>query len=84
MHLCIISASADGRSPGSAPSKKEKPVREEGKVVAAITVRSVMRLIRFQLMVAEWMDAVPEDFTTWLATPCPVGQRALLVASQVP
>lgn len=37
-----------------------------------------------QIMLSEWMMEVPPDFTEkWTMVPCPVGRRALLIASKV-
>lgn len=42
------------------------------------------RAYRDQIMLSEWLDEVPADFeTSWLAMPCPVGKRCLVVASRV-
>ncbi|KAK4016039.1 snurportin-1 [Daphnia magna] len=41
------------------------------------------RAYRDQIMLSEWLDEVPADFeTSWLAMPCPVGKRCLVVASR--
>lgn len=44
----------------------------------------VPRTYQDQIMLSEWLLEVPNDFSTsWLAVPCPVGKRCLLVASKV-
>ncbi len=37
-----------------------------------------------QLMLGEWLNEIPDDFSTeWVMIPCPKGRRALVVASNV-
>ena len=31
------------------------------------------------MMLAEWLESPPEDFSSWFVIPCPIGQRCLVV-----
>ncbi|UJR16497.1 hypothetical protein I4U23_003399 [Adineta vaga] len=41
--------------------------------------KNVSTICPIEMMLAEWLFSIPDDFSSWFAIPCPRGQRCLVV-----
>lgn len=80
--------SPDSTRPKQTPIKFEQPTppRRRTESEEAMEVDRPSRPGRYykdQLMYSEWLVDIPDDFASeWLAVPCPIGKRVLVIAAK--